>query len=230
MQFRSLIHHSYRLNILGFPGNPNTTANLGFLDQRLAVEWVRDNIGKFGGDPTRITLFGQSAGGASVDYYSYAWNDDPIAAGFIPESGTVFSWGLPNRPETTAAYWFNVTARVGCGDATSNPADVLSCMRKQNYTSILSAIPKFSGIAGILGGFGPTVDDKVVFANYSEKTPANVPMLIGNNNYEGGLFRTEFALSGLFFPDVFWDDFNLQEFTCPAGIRANASIAAENPT
>jgi cholinesterase len=229
MEFRSLIHHSYRLNILGFPGNPNATANLGFLDQRLAIEWVRDNIEKFGGDLARITLFGQSAGGASVDYYSYAWNDDPIAAGFIPESGTVFSWGLPNRPETTAVYWFNVTASVGCGDATSNPADVLSCMRKQNYTSILSAIPTFSGTAGILGGFGPTVDDKVVFANYREKTPANVPMLIGNNNYEGGLFRTEFALSGLFFPDVFWDDFNLQEFTCPAGIRANASIAAKIP-
>src|SRR6266536_6669964 len=40
---------SYRLNIFGFPGAPNTTQNLGLLDQRLAVEWVRDNVAAFGG-------------------------------------------------------------------------------------------------------------------------------------------------------------------------------------
>ena len=55
-------------------------------------------------------------------------------------------------------------------------------------------------------------------------------MLVGNNNYEGGLFRTDFALQGVFYPDVFWTDFNLQEFTCPTGIRANASVSAGNPT
>jgi cholinesterase len=218
------------LSILGFPGNPNGPLNLGLLDQRLAVEWVRDNIENFGGDSSRITLFGQSAGGASVDAYSYAWASDPIAAGFIPESGNMFGWGLPNSKAVAAEAWLNVTETFECGNASSDPATVLSCMRNQTYTSILNAIPALSGTASILGGFGPTVDDTVIFSNYSQRTPAKVPMLIGNNNYEGGLFRTEFALSGLFFPDTFWDDFNLQEFTCPTGIRANASIAAGNPT
>ena len=221
---------SYRLSILGFPGNPNGTLNLGLLDQRLAVEWVRDNIENFGGDSSRITLFGQSAGGASVDAYSYAWASDPIAAGFIPESGNMFGWGLPNSKAVAAKAWLNVTETLECGNASSDPATVLSCMRNQTYTAILNAIPALHGTASILGGFGPTVDDTVIFSNYSQRTPAKVPMLIGNNNYEGGLFRTEFALSGLLFPDTFWDDFNLQEFTCPAGIRANASIAAGNPT
>jgi len=200
------------------------------LDQRLAVEWVRDNIENFGGDPSRITLFGQSAGGASVDAYSYAWASDPIAAGFIPESGTMFSWGLPNSLASTTKAWYTVAGNLGCGNASSDPTAVMTCMRQQNYTAILKAIPKSTGPSGILGSFGPTVDETVIFSNYSQRTPAKVPMLIGNNNYEGGIFRTEFALAGLFFSDAFWDDFNLQEFTCPAGIRANASLAAGNPT
>lgn len=202
---------------------------MGLLDQRLAVEWVRDNIQNFGGDPSRITLFGQSAGAASIDFYSYAWNSDPIAAGFVPESGNVFGWGLPNSKATGAAAWYNVTATLGCGNSSSDPASVLACMRTKNSSEILNAVPSTSGTAGILGYFGPTVDDTVVFANYSQRTPAKLPMLVGNNNYEGGLFRTNFALAGIFYPDVFWDDFNLQEFTCPTGVRANASVAAGIP-
>lgn len=58
---------NYRVGFFGLPGNPDGRTNLGLLDQRLAVEWVRDNIAAFGGDPDRITLFGQSAGGSSVD-------------------------------------------------------------------------------------------------------------------------------------------------------------------
>ncbi|RDL39412.1 uncharacterized protein BP5553_03752 [Venustampulla echinocandica] len=221
---------NYRLSILGFPGNPTSTNNLALLDQRLAIEWVRDNIENFGGDKSRITLFGQSAGGASVDYYSYAWNSDPIAAGFIPESGTVFSWGLPNAKSVSAVAWFNVTTKLGCGNASSDAASVLSCMRSKDYASILSAIPSATGTTAILGFFGPTVDDTVVFSNYTDRTPAKVPVLVGSNNYESGYFRTQFALAGITYPDVFWDIFNLQEFTCPTGLRANASVSSGNPT
>ena len=58
-----LTNNSYRINIFGFPGLPGMDQNLGLLDQRLAIEWVSKNIAAFGGDPTRITIFGQSAGG-----------------------------------------------------------------------------------------------------------------------------------------------------------------------
>lgn len=203
---------------------------MALLDQRLAVEWVRDNIENFGGDASRITLFGQSAGAVSVDLYSYAWAKDPIAAGFIPESGTVYSWGLPNSKATGAAAWFNVSATLGCGDASSDSASVLSCMRSKSSAAVLNAIPAGSGTAAILGSFGPTVDDTVVFSNYSEREPAKLPMLLGSNDYEAGLFRLDFALANLTFPDLFWDEFTLQEFTCPAGIRANASVSASIPT
>lgn len=222
---------SYRLSILGFPGNPTGTNNLGLLDQRLAVEWVRDNIESFGGDTSRITLFGQSAGGASVDLYSYAWANDPIIAGFIPESGSAFSWGLPNSKEVAAAHWFNVTSTLGCGGSDTNSTDeVLACMRKQDAQNILDSVPVATGVDSILGTFVPSIDDTVVFSNYSTRTPAKRPMLIGNNDYEPGLFRLQFALAGeASYSDAYWDVFNLQEFTCPAGVRANVSWAADQP-
>ncbi|TVY24137.1 Acetylcholinesterase [Lachnellula hyalina] len=224
-----VVSFNYRLSILGFPGNPAGPNNLALLDQRLAIEWVRDNIEKFGGDKSRVTLFGQSAGSVSVDLYSYAWVKDPIASGFIAESGTAFSWGLPHAKADIAASWFTVTATLGCGNASSDSTSVLSCMRSKTSTAILGALPAASGIAAVLGYFGPTIDDTVVFANYSERTPAKLPVLVGSNNYEAGYFRTEFALANMTVPDLYWDEYTLQDFTCPAGIRANASVTANSP-
>ncbi|PQE08409.1 hypothetical protein CJF30_00005273 [Rutstroemia sp. NJR-2017a BBW] len=225
---------NYRVNIFGFPGNPAGPANVGLLDQRLGVEWVRDNIEAFGGDPARITLFGQSAGGASVDLYNYAWVEDPIVAGFIPESGTALSWALPNSAEITTSAWYNVSAKLGCGDASSSAESVLTCMRTKNTTAILDGISGAGGTAGILGNFVPTADEKVVFSNYTERSAAGnftkKPVLLGNNDNEAGLFIAQFALQGITYPASFWNAFNIQSFTCPSGVRANVSIQHNVPT
>ncbi|KAL3424171.1 carboxylesterase [Phlyctema vagabunda] len=229
-----VVSFNYRINIFGFPGNPAGANNIGLLDQRLAVEWVRDNIEAFGGDPSRITIFGQSAGGASVDYYSFAWTSDPIVAGFIPQSGTAGSFGLPHPVNESAASWFNVTATLNCGDAASDAQEVLSCMRTKEYTEILNAIPHSSGLGSVLGGFGPTVDEKVLFSDYPARAAAGNfikrPVLIGNNDYEAGLFITTLGLTGTTFPASVWDTFNLDTFTCPAAVRAAYSAAADVPT
>lgn len=217
------------MSILGFPGNPEGTNNLAFLDQRLAVEWVRDNIANFGGDPTRITLFGQSAGAASVDYYSYAYASDPIVAGLIAESGTTQLSGLPYAEATSATNWYEVTETLGCGNATTNSTALLACMRALPYDTILSAVPS-SGLSAIFSAFGPTVDNVTVFADYTEQTPASIPMLLGSNDYEPGTWKTQLALSNVTYADYLWDYMNLAGFTCLAGERANLSIAAGNPT
>ena len=61
---------TYRLGLLGFLSGPAVEAdgnlNAGLLDQRAALEWIQRNIGKFGGDKSNVTIFGESAGGASV--------------------------------------------------------------------------------------------------------------------------------------------------------------------
>lgn len=165
MRFRS-----YRLNIFGFSGAPGETQNVGLLDQRMAVEWVRDNIKGFGGDPKHITVFGQSAGGVSVDYYSYAWTKDPIVNGLISHSGTALSLG-PNSPEMSEGYFYQASSKLGC----SNSTDVLGCMRNKDFRQILNAIstiPPAPSRALRQPVFHPTVDQKTVFSDYRARAAA----------------------------------------------------------
>jgi cholinesterase len=107
-------------------------------------------------------------------------------------------------------------------------------VRTKNYTSILQALPPV-GVTAITG-FGPTIDDVVVFSDYLNRSSAgnfiNQPMLVGNANYEAGLFRAVTALDGIAaqFPDIYWDYFNLNIFVCPAAARVNISVAKGVPT
>jgi cholinesterase len=201
--------------------------NLGLLDQRLAVEWIRDNIPNFGGDATRITLFGQSAGSVSIDYYSYAHASDPIAAGFIQESGTINGFsGI--TPASSPDSWFNVSSALNCGSSSTDPATVLACMRTKNFTSILQAAAQSSS------GFGPAVDNITVFSNYPERSQAKnftkIPLLIGNTDYEDGLYATLAALRNIIIPRSYWEGVDLSVFSCPTAVRANISLAAGVPT
>lgn len=222
------------MNIFGFPGDPNIRNNLGLLDQRLAIEWVRDNIAAFGGDPDRITIFGQSAGGESVDFYTYAWTSDPIVAGFISESGVVYAPGAQAEKATSASSWYNVTATLGCGNATSEPDILLECMRSKDWQDIEEAIPVTTGIASSTGLFGPTIDDIVVFSNYTARSAAGdfikKPLFLGSNNYEAGLFRPIFATQNVTFTEAQWEYLIFVIYTCPTAYRAAASALNKVPT
>lgn len=75
---------NFRSNIFGFPMAPGLDEqNLGLLDQRLAPEWVRDNIDSFGGDPAKMTLWGESSGAIATDFLNFAYPSDPIVGGMI---------------------------------------------------------------------------------------------------------------------------------------------------
>lgn len=72
----------YRLSAWGFLGGAEALAggatNLGFRDQRLALHWIQENIAAFGGDPSQVTIWGESAGGQSVGYHLTAYNGQSV--------------------------------------------------------------------------------------------------------------------------------------------------------
>ena len=161
---------SYRTNVFGFPNAPGIpTENLGILDQRLAVEWLRDNIAAFGGNPEQMTLFGQSAGGISVDIHSYAFASDPIVKGLIMQSGAA---GVMTAVGGGTDYdsWGKLTAKLGC---TGSDLKKISCMRALPFQSIKDAMEALTpppDLSDPCGGvtqlkFGPREDGKVIFSN-----------------------------------------------------------------
>ncbi|KAL2852234.1 Alpha/Beta hydrolase protein [Aspergillus pseudodeflectus] len=171
-----VVTFNYRLGIFGFPNAPSLKAdgqNLGLLDQRLAVEWVADNIANFGGDPDRITLFGESAGASSTDLYSFAYYRDPIVRAAILQSGT--NRLLVNN-ETDHHSWRQLAQKVGCA------AQDMQCMRKVPRSHLIDAFDV------IESRFLPVEDNVLVFENYTERAKqgqlAKIPTLIGSNSDE----------------------------------------------
>jgi cholinesterase len=169
-----LVSFNYRVSIFGFPGAPGLSQmNPGLLDQRQAVEWTRDNIAAFGGDPAQITIYGESAGASSVDYYSYIWTKDPIVNGLISDSGTAMMTGpfAPQVPTVRYAAWYNLSQTLGCGGEDKGAA-TLKCVQGKSVKEVNKAIPTAKGVRGLLGFFGPTIDDKTIFSDVYDRAKA----------------------------------------------------------
>ncbi|CAG9769134.1 unnamed protein product [Ceutorhynchus assimilis] len=97
-----LVTFNYRLGPLGFlsTGDEVLPGNLGLKDQQLALEWVQGNIAYFGGDPKKVTIFGQSSGGSSVGYHLISPLSQGLFRAAILESGSALSPMAYQRNET----------------------------------------------------------------------------------------------------------------------------------
>lgn len=164
-----VVSFNYRLNIFGFPNAAGLEdQNLGLLDQRAFVQWCEKNIAAFGGDSSRMVLWGQSAGSISVDMYNFAYPDDPIVGGFIMDSGTAES-GLVSADTPHSNFTF-VAENVGCSGLSEDSAKELECMRGVDAIKISDFIASYaeSGSSPSLG-FNPVPDERVVFSNYTQR-------------------------------------------------------------
>ncbi|CAK1358867.1 unnamed protein product [Cercospora beticola] len=185
---------NYRMNIMGFPNAGGiSTQNLGLLDQRLALEWVRDNIAAFGGDPSKITIWGQSAGAASVDIHNYAFYNDPIAHGFFAQSGSIIAFP-PSVPDATYSNFTFVAKNVGCDFPTNFTAE-LECMQKVDHNDIIDFMGRYqdNGTQPDIS-FSTVADEKLVFSNYTERylqqRVTRAPMIYSSTANEGGSLST----------------------------------------
>jgi para-nitrobenzyl esterase len=190
---------NYRLGYLGFFAHPAIDAeqhpkgNYGLMDQQLALQWVRDNIGAFGGDPSRVTIFGESAGGQSV----YCNLISPTAKGLfqraISESGSYLEFqtyyhtivSLKTAETIGTAYVAAgkaIAKTVGCSNQTA------ACLRAVSASSLVVALPETDVIY-------PFVDGKVLTrtpgAAFASGRFNRVPIISGGNHDEYRLFVAE---------------------------------------
>jgi para-nitrobenzyl esterase len=177
---------NYRLGALGFLAHPALTAespdhasgNYGLMDQAEALRWVQRNIVFFGGDPFRVTIFGESAGGLSVHSQLASPGSKGLFQRAIVESG---AYQLEQPTLATAEAGGTAFANAsGCTNQTA------ACLRALPVTTVLANQP--GGIAGA----SPTIDGKFltqsVISAFTTGQFNRVPVLEGANHDEWRLF------------------------------------------
>jgi para-nitrobenzyl esterase len=210
---------NYRLGALGFLAHPALTTespdhasgNYGFEDQQAALNWVRRNILAFGGNPEKVTVFGESAGGLST----FVNLVSPKARGLfhraIVESGA-YMQTQPTLAQAEAA-GVNFATAAGCNQP--NPADVLTCLRGLTVSTILG-VTSFSP--------APNVDGKILTQSIAPALASGqfnrVPLMNGSNHDEWNLFvALDFDLTG----------HAVTAATYPAAIAATIAVPPTSP-
>lgn len=133
---------NYRLGFFGFAQSCSLkhegSENAGLRDQRLAIEWVRDNIAYFGGDPERITILGQSSGGLAVGMHVMAYGGTkplPFQRG-VAESQSL-------EPGITKNFTIDAMTEmanyVGCNATNVHSPETIACLRGMDTETLLNA-------------------------------------------------------------------------------------------
>jgi len=174
---------NYRLNIFGFfahPQMPNQTGNFGLEDEIMALQWIKDHIASYGGDPENITYFGESAGGAHVSYLIASPKGKGLFKRGIIQSGAynLFNWMSKDKAQ-----------ELGLKTQTVLNAPNLETMKNLSAENLLSAS------IGLHHPYGPNIDGALIPDNLTklfEKGSFNdVNLMIGSNKNEDYMYIDE---------------------------------------
>lgn len=191
-----LVSINYRLGPLGFLAHPSLTkeseqgvsGNYGLIDQIAALKWVRENIGAFGGDPDNVTIFGESAGGTSVN----ALVASPLSQGLFHKAIAQSPWVTNtnfadlNKPlpavQSAHALGEQWAQQVLEG---STGGDILGKLRDLDAATLLAKTGNGYPVAVTVDGwFMPDVSSNI----YARGEHIDVPMIVGTNTDEGTMF------------------------------------------
>jgi para-nitrobenzyl esterase len=177
---------NYRLGHAGFFAHPaldkeGHTANYGLADQIAALKWVKANIASFGGDPSNVTIFGESAGGISVLYLMLA----PEARGLFQKA--IGESSFPRHEP------YSMAKADGMGERAAKAAGVDGADAKT--AAALRALPlsKLPYEGGFTERAQPILDNRLIASGITEGFAAGrqvkVPLIVGGNSNEASLFR-----------------------------------------
>jgi len=216
---------NYRLSAFGFLAHPSlkredpdgSTGNYGVQDQRLALQWVHDNIKAFGGDPNQVTIFGESAGAFSVCWHLVSPRSTNFQAA-ISESGTCDATQFFQSYELATAFGDTYSTAMGCNyTAIGSDAKFLQCLRDLSTADVMTTIldmfnpnwpyglmNKYSLPQQIANAvvpplapvmpFGPAIDNSqaglldLPLHLLRKNQFHHVPVLLGSNKDEGTIF------------------------------------------
>lgn len=182
-----MVSMNYRLGTFGFFSHAGletegATGNQGLRDQQLALDWVKKNIEKFGGDPGNVTIFGESAGSFNVCFHVASPKSRGLFQRAVSQSGgcTTLQTTKQQANMTGAA----LATKLGCSGG-----DALACMRGKSAGEILDAAPNDVAMSGNLGAIvdGDFIPEQARTL-FDRGDIAKVPYILGSNTDEGTLF------------------------------------------
>jgi len=188
-----VVSMNYRVSALGFLyfGRPEAPGNAGLFDQLMALQWINDNIDRFGGDPQRVTIFGESAGAVSVAFHLLSPLSRNLFSQAILQSGAATCpWGLMESSDIISN-GLQLAAQLNCPSSGEDLDAVIQCLLRADPMSIVSQ--KVNSSRSILNfSFVPVVDGSFLVESPTESlAKANfkrAKILLGSNNDEGSSF------------------------------------------
>jgi len=200
-----LVTMNYRLGALGWMSTEDDVipGNMGLKDQATALVWVKENIEGFCGDPKRVTLFGESAGGMSIMHHLAS----PWSAGLF-HAAIAQSAPVINSPSTTfgpgqspAFHAATFVEAVGCDATVSDSQRILDCLQSKTMEELMEKSRMFERYIWVPNPWKPLVDGHFatrpflpfpIKESFQKGKYHKVPLMLGHNRDEGAMFLPQF--------------------------------------